>query len=269
MKCVRPAVQYGAAGCENKQVELNIFAMEIPQFGYCFLPNQRSNDGSDVLHLFIEHYGVKRYVPTSYDVRRHEWNTRHNRLSISKGATSRGRILLEYDQSIARNKRLIESIIEKLSQTTKRFTADDVANAFVQAISGNSMLGVYANVQSEDSMFHGRTRAARGYETATRRFIAFNGGLDIDMSMITAEMMCNFQKALEKEKRTLNTISLYMRSLRLLYNKAINEGIIPSPQYDPFNDVYTGMPRKEVDDGKVRNKRNATPASQRAGNRRR
>ncbi len=243
--------------------------MEIPKFGYCFLPNRRSGDGLDVLHLYIEHYGVKRYVPTNYCVRRHEWNGRHNRLKISKEATGRMRKLSDYNDSIARNMRLIDSIIEKLSQATKRFTADDVASAFIQAVSGNMMLGVYAKVQSDNSMYHGRIRAARGYETATRRFIAFNGGLDIDMGNITPELMRDFQRSLVSESVSMNTISFYMRSMRVLYNKAIAEGIIPSRSYCPFDDVYTEIQCSGKDGGKTPKNRNTPPDSNRSGTRRR
>ncbi len=104
--------------------------MAKPQYGYCFRPDLRRDDCSGTLSLWIEHYGDTRFVPTTYDVRYKEWNAVAGTLKAPSGSTGRARRLAEYNRAMARNLRLVEKIIEELSQSTKRFTADDVANAF-------------------------------------------------------------------------------------------------------------------------------------------
>ncbi len=213
--------------------------MAKPKYGYCYRPNQQSNDGTKKIHLYIEHYGVTRVIQTSYDIRNHEWDTRTNRLIISKEATGRSRKLYDCARSMARNLRLVGEIIGKISLQTKRFTADDVANAFIGAVAGSGMLGVYATILAKDLAFEGVGRAGTAYLTASRRLIAFNGGVDVPLSQISSEMMSAFQDALKREGVSWNTVSFYMRSLRAIYNRAIAEGIIVPRFYFPFDDVYT------------------------------
>ena len=213
--------------------------MAKPQYGYCFRPDLRRDDCSGTLSLWIEHYGDTRFVPTTYDIRYREWDAVGGTLKAPSGSTGRARRLAEYNRAMARNLRLVEKIIGDLSPATKRFTADDVANAFNRAVAGSRLLGVYSSILAEDSVFCGHERTVRAYLTASRRFIAFNGGVDLDMGTITAEMMLAFQKHLVGEKTLRSTISFYMRTLRAVYNKAVAEGIIPARPDSPFDEVYT------------------------------
>lgn len=240
-------------GLLNKNTTI-ITMMAQPQYGYCFRPDLRRDDCSGTLSLWIEHYGDTRFIPTTYDVRYQEWDTVGGTLKVPSGATGRSRRLAEYSRSMARNLRLVDRIILDLSQATKRFTADDVANAFNRAVAGSRLLGVYSAILVEDSVFCGHQRTVRAYLTASRRFIAFNGGCDLDMGTITPEMMLAFQKHLIGEKTLNSTVSFYMRTLRAVYNKAAAEGIIPARPDNPFDEVYTEVewsPKNKVKTGRT------------------
>ncbi len=217
--------------------------MEKPEYGYCFRPELRRDDCSGPLHLWVEHYGVTRFAPTTYDVRYEEWDAVKGRLILSGNSTGRRRRLTVYAEGMARNLRLVDKIINDLSHSTKRFTAADVAVAFNRAVAGSHMLGVYSAMLAEDSVFCGRSRIERSYITASRRLIAFNDGCDVDMNTITPGMMFDFQKSLLGEKIRRSTISFYMRTLRAIYNKAVGEGIIPAQPDSPFDEVYTYVPK--------------------------
>ena len=210
-----------------------------PEFGFCFRPNLRRDDCSGSLHMWIGHYGAVRFIPTSYDIRHDEWDPVTGSIIIPGDSSGRRRKLIECTKSMIRNIRLVESIIAALESSRKRYTADDVANAFTRDVAGNRMLGVYTAILAEELSFTGQKRSAAAYYTATRRLIAFNGGYDIDMGEITPDMMRDFQQALTTEGVIRSTISFYMRALRAIYNKAVAEGIL-TPRADyPFDDVYT------------------------------
>jgi len=85
----------------------------------------------------------------------------------------------------------------------------------------------------------GRYSTARCYLTSTRQFLKFMEMDDLPFPEITPERLKRFESSLLARKRSLNTISMYMRMLRSIYNQAVDEGMAPnSPNL--FNDVFTG-----------------------------
>ncbi len=210
-----------------------------PEFGFCFRPEHRHDECRGALNLWIGHYDTIRFVPMSYDIRQDEWDSATGTLVIPGDSSGRRRKLTECAKSMARNLRLVSNIVRDLESSRKRYSADDVANAFTRAVAGSHMLGVYTSILSEELTFCNQSRIAAAYHTAVRRFIAFNDGYDIDMGSITPAIMRRFQKSLTDMNVSLSTASFYMRALRALYHKAIAEGIIPARPDSPFDEVYT------------------------------
>ncbi len=210
-----------------------------PEFGYCFRPDPRRDDSSGTLHLWIGHYGAVRFVPTNYDIRHDEWDPVSGSLVIPGDSSGRRRKLTECAKSMTRNLRLVDTIIRDLEASRKRYTADDVANAFTKEVAGSHMLGVYTAILAGELACSGQSRSAAAYYTATRRLVAFNGGYDMHMGEISPEMMRDFQQSLLAEGVIRSTVSFYMRALRAIYNKAVAEGIVAVRTDYPFDEVYT------------------------------
>lgn len=62
------------------------------------------------------------------------------------------------------------------------------------------------------------------------------------LSAFTARLCQDLQQqGRERTARAYNTISYYMRNLRAIYNKAIDEGLIENGKSNPFSQVYTGV----------------------------
>ena len=59
------------------------------------------------------------------------------------------------------------------------------------------------------------------------------------MSGIDATLVKRYESYLLRNNLSLNSVSCYMRVLRSVYNKAVEEGL--SPQKLPFRQVYTGI----------------------------
>jgi integrase len=107
-------------------------------------------------------------------------------------------------------------------------------------MSGNS-IGVYADTLAKGLEKGGFVRTAKAYLTAAARFTKFNGGHDIKLERITAAMISDFQQTLKTEGKSMNTISFYMRTLRAIYNKAVEEKRIQRRGENLFSSVYTGV----------------------------
>lgn len=83
---------------------------------------------------------------------------------------------------------------------------------------------------------------ARNYGTALRSFLCFYGRKDIYFHEITSSLMQDYEKWL-KSRVGMSTVSCYFRSLRALYNKAVERDLCR--QKFPFTRVYTSYPKTE------------------------
>ena len=88
----------------------------------------------------------------------------------------------------------------------------------------------YINKLNED----GRAGTASSYQNARNSFIKYIGkGRKKPFNSITPDWLEKYQKALELEGKSLTTIGIYTRSLRTIFNIAINDGIVSRENY-PF-----------------------------------
>lgn len=83
---------------------------------------------------------------------------------------------------------------------------------------------------------------ARNYHTALRSLLDFCGHRPLSFSELNSTLMAEYERWL-KNKVTLSTVSCYLRSLRAIYNKAVEEGVVEDKS--PFVRSYTGYPKTE------------------------
>lgn len=79
---------------------------------------------------------------------------------------------------------------------------------------------------------------SENYRTAVRSFIRFNNGKDLALIDITSDTLHQYERWLAQQGICPNTSSCYMRSLRAIYNKAIEKKRIKPA--NPFRNIFTG-----------------------------
>mgnify|MGYP002856183161 FL=1 len=85
---------------------------------------------------------------------------------------------------------------------------------------------------------NGSLRTTETYRAAYRKFSTFCGRQELTFDAINADMLEDFQSSLRHQNLSLNTISFYMRILRSVYRKGVEQGITSDSH--PFAHVYTG-----------------------------
>lgn len=85
----------------------------------------------------------------------------------------------------------------------------------------------------------GRFGTAANYLTARNSFRTFLEGRDLSFGQLSRRLMADYQDWLKRKGISPNTSSCYMRALRAVYNKAVDEGL--TRQAYPFKGVYTGV----------------------------
>lgn len=88
-----------------------------------------------------------------------------------------------------------------------------------------------------------RDGTAHVYRSTLNRLRIFMGEKDVSFLQLTPEFLMKFEKQLLAEQLTWNTVSTYMRTLRSVYNQAVECNVAPFvPRL--FSKVYTGVDNK-------------------------
>ena len=87
----------------------------------------------------------------------------------------------------------------------------------------------------------GQISTAVNYNTAKVSLLKFKKFLKI--SQVTVELLKAYEKYMVAEGKSITTVGIYLRSLRRIFNLAIEEGIIDASKY-PFRKYKIPSPRK-------------------------
>lgn len=87
-----------------------------------------------------------------------------------------------------------------------------------------------------------KQRTAETYMSALRSFKSFIGRPKLSFSELDTDLTAAYEAYLIRKRGLApNTSSFYMRILRAVYNRAVNQGL--TTQNNPFRGVYTGVAR--------------------------
>ena len=89
----------------------------------------------------------------------------------------------------------------------------------------------------------GKIRTFETYKSSLSSFKKFRNGKDLTLSKITSDLIIEYEAFLKAKGISKNTSSFYMRTLRAVYNRAVNKGL--TQQKYPFKYVYTGIDKTQ------------------------
>ena len=87
----------------------------------------------------------------------------------------------------------------------------------------------------------GRWRTAERYSIVIRSFESFLNGRHLSLESLDVQVLLGYEMYLKRRGVCPNTVSYYMRNLRAIYNRAVEQGL--TKQRYPFKQVYTGIDR--------------------------
>ena len=186
------------------------------------------------IYYRIIHNRVVRQLKTDYKVFAAEWSDAHGVLVI--GSKDRSGILASIQERIARDLKRMDAIIGRFDNRNRTYTADDVVAAFTTQSQSFSdfMRGVIIKLKSLN-----KHRTAENYITTLNSFMQFRDDEDLLLSEIDADLMMQYEAYLVGRDVVKNTVSFYMRILRAVYNRAVEQEL--TEQRNPFKHVYTGI----------------------------
>lgn len=108
------------------------------------------------------------------------------------------------------------ALIQKVDRPSKRMTVGELFLKQIERLNSTQRLGY-----------------ALSYKYVYKALLKFNGHLDIYFSDIDVPWLKRFEEWQRNEGASLNTIGIRFRTLRAIYNTAIEQGYV-KPEYYPF-----------------------------------
>lgn len=204
---------------------------------FIYRPSSRGDDHGGSLSLRFIHRRKVKQLTTLFKLYPREWDTLQQQL-IHRNS-DRESYLRQVEDYLQRSKLLFEQTIHSLEKKGS-YELEEIVCHFRFDSSDISLLSFVRRLSGEMMRF-GQERTARAYRTAAYGLVEFNNGKDLPLLHINRFLIKSYERALKEKGRTLNTISFYMRNLRAIYNKAIQEGYFASDPVSPFREVYTGV----------------------------
>lgn len=192
------------------------------------------------LYFQITHKRISKRIKTDCSIYGNEWDEVHGDI-IRSGPLpeSRKEPLRIIRDKIILEKRKIENIIKSFENTGKPYSSDDIIRAYKKSGPDKTTVFGYMRSQSERMAKLGRIRTGETYMQTLRSFIKFRNGVDLYFDMLDVDVVEHYESHLRSNRLCRNTTSFYMRILRCIYNRAVEEGL--TMQRNPFKRVYTGV----------------------------
>ena len=197
------------------------------------------NGREGTLYYQVIHNRVVRQINTEYKLFVSEWDCHSETVVLHHISTGqeRNNYLLSIGSRIKWDKERLNKIIHTLSQSGT-FVTDDVVMRFHdnrQELSFNA----YISQQIARLKRLGKIRTSETYTAALRSFSGFMNDTEALFDQFNADLLAEYEAYLKGRGNTLNTISFYMRILKAVYNRAVENGL--TEQRHPFKSVYTGV----------------------------
>lgn len=135
----------------------------------------------------------------------------------------------------------LQKIQQELATTVKRLQAQYTKNNSSRTSpppKQQTDFFQFARAETENMTKASRFNTARNYRTAIARLHQYVSFTPLPFHSITPLFIDNFEKYLQNQGCNLNTISCYLRTLRAIYNKAVELEL--TPQQSPFIRAFTG-----------------------------
>ena len=190
------------------------------------------------IYYQIIHNRVVRQLKTEYKTFADEWNDAEGKLVITHVSSERSTILSSIQERITWDLKRLNAIVERFDNRNRTYTADAVMAAFTSQPQTQSFFDFMRSVIAKLKLLN-KHRTAENYITTLNSFMQFRGKEDLLLPKVDTDLMMQYEAYLLDRGIAKNTVSFYMRILRAVYNRAVEQEL--TEQRNPFRHVYTGI----------------------------
>ena len=185
---------------------------------------------------FITHRRIVRQITTEYKVFPDEWDEKMSKLVITPD-NGRAEFVRAIAQRIHRDMDRLNGIIENVDRRRHGYSSEDIITEFRNTANENTLFRFMEDVIGRLRQLK-HVGTAKNYHAALGSFKRFRDNEDITLDAIDQITMEDYQAYLKSTGLSSNSISFYMRILRAVYNRAVEQEL--TRDCKPFRTVFTG-----------------------------
>lgn len=189
------------------------------------------------LYYQVVYKRVVRQISTPYKIMKKEWDASSCTLLIKVNDKDRYNYLQVLQKRIQWDKKKLMKIIDLYINSGIAFSVDSIVEAYKNEINDMTLFK-YTDKLVSKLQNNGQIRTSETYKTTLNSFKSFMNGHDVSFFELDADLLKSYECYLKTNNLSMNTVSFYMRRLRAIYNKAVDDKIVE--QHNPFKKVYTG-----------------------------
>ncbi len=177
-------------------------------------------------------------LKTGYKLYPHEWNVATAQVVFPEDADEERLLYLtSLKETLHGNVQQFKAVALHLAQKAMDYSVDDVVEHCLSHPEDGFVS--FARKLAARLKGMGKCRTAERYTTVLNSFVRFLSTADVPVRDIDSDLLVRYESFLKARGLCPNTISYYMRGLRAVYNRAVEEK--RTLQRTPFRHVYTGI----------------------------
>lgn len=193
-------------------------------------------DHPGTIVYFVTHHRIVRQITTEYKIFPDEWDERVSKLIIPHDS-GRVEVVRAVAQKIYRDMERLNGIIGNFDCMLHGYSSEDIIMEFRRVVNGETLFMFMEDVIGRLRQLK-RIGTAKNYHAALSSFKRFRDNEDITLDAIDQVTMEDYQAYLKSTGLLSNSISFYMRILRAVYNRAVEQELTKDRK--PFRTVFTG-----------------------------
>lgn len=197
----------------------------------------KGKDGT--LYFRIIHRRQVSHINTGLHISASEWDTTGSSIIIpSRTIPERSQYLCATKESIKEIQKKLLAIISRLDEKGIVYTAHDVTKAYHSQPAESGPVS-FSQMLIEELKKIGKKATVKRFQTTINSLLRYTGNNEIVWREMTSTFISGFEEFLVKRGLCRNSTSFYMRNLRAIVNRAVEQGLdVPR---NPFRHVYLGI----------------------------
>lgn len=190
-----------------------------------------------ILYYQIIHNRKVRQVKSAYRIYPEEWNEAESTVVEADGTSGRDRLQMIRD-NVGWEMERMRDMIRMKDRDGDEYTADELAREMGRLKPCQSVFRFMA-AQAERLNKMGRQGTAKTYTSTLNSFRRFRQNADMSFLSVNADTVERYEAWMLDCGLVRNTTSFYLRTLRTVYNQAVEQGL--TADRNAFRRVYTGF----------------------------
>ena len=196
------------------------------------------NEGKEgSLYYQVIYNRVVRQVATPYKIFPNEWDDEVESI-IVKPPAIRCNYLESIKQTARNDTNRFYRIEQELARTNSSYTVDNIVDEYRRQSNGSTLFS-YMEQMIARYWRQGQHRTSETYSTTLNSFKRFRADIDVYLEDIDSELMEAYENHLKQNNLSPNTISFYMKHLRAVYKRAVDDELVRDK--NPFKRVSTSI----------------------------